>query len=95
MNPKHQCFQKISPENHFSYVRDRTYGTYVRTDKGDAICPPPPHYKWRGHKNIIRMRPRVGKGCTDKGDVSIFTCMHFIFHAGKSGSLHVSANEGS
>ena len=34
----------------FSYVRDRTYGTYVRTDKGDAICPPP-HYKWRGHNN--------------------------------------------
>ena len=25
------------------YVR-----TYVRTDKGDAICPPPPHYKWWG-----------------------------------------------
>ena len=22
---------------------------YVRTDKGDAICPPPPHYKWPGH----------------------------------------------
>ena len=43
MNPIHQCFQKISPGNHFSYVRDRTYGTYVctfgRTDKGDAICP--------------------------------------------------------
>ena len=32
-----------------TYVRMyvRTYG---RTDKGDAICPPP-HYKWRGHKN--------------------------------------------
>ena len=28
------------------YVR-----TYGRTDKGDAICTPPPHYKWRGHKN--------------------------------------------
>ena len=40
MNPIHQCFQKISPGNHFSYVRDRTYGTYGRTDKGDAICPP-------------------------------------------------------
>ena len=54
-------------------------------------CPGPLYVK----KNIIRMRPRVRKGCTDKGDVSIFTCMHFIFHAGKSGSLHVSANEGS
>ena len=32
MNPMHQCIQKISPENSFSYVRD------VRTDKGDAIC---------------------------------------------------------
>ena len=45
MNLIHQCFQNISPGNHFSYVRDRTYGTYVctygRTDKGDAICPPP------------------------------------------------------
>ena len=39
MNPIHQCFQKISSGNHFSYVRDRMY---VRTDKGDAICPPPP-----------------------------------------------------
>ena len=40
MNPIHRCIQKISPGNHFSYVRDvRTYG---RTDKGDAICPPPP-----------------------------------------------------
>ena len=47
MNPIHQCFQNISPGNHFSYVRD------VRTDKGDVICPPPPlHYKWRGHKNV-------------------------------------------
>ena len=46
MNPIHQCIQKISSGNHF-----RTYGTYVHTDKGDAICPPPPHYKWRGHKN--------------------------------------------
>ena len=25
---------------------------YVRTDKGDAICPP--HYKWRGHKNPLK-----------------------------------------
>ena len=54
MNPIHQCFQKISPGNHFSYVRDvctyvRTYvrmyvcmcvRTYGRTDKGDTICPP-------------------------------------------------------
>ena len=47
-------------------------------------------------KNIIRMGPRVCKGQTDKGDVSIFIiCMYFIFHTGKSGSLHVSANEGS
>ena len=46
-------------------------------------------------KNIIRMRPRVCKGRTDKGDVSIFICMYFIFHAGKSGSLNVSASEGS
>ena len=46
-------------------------------------------------KNIIRMRPRVRKGRTDKGDVSIFICMYFIFHAGKSGSLNVSASEGS
>ena len=48
MNPIHQCFQKISPGNHFSYVRDvrmnvRTYVCmYVCTDKGDALCPPPP-----------------------------------------------------
>ena len=41
MNPIDQCIQKISSGNRFSYVRDRTYGTYVRTDKGDAICPPP------------------------------------------------------
>ena len=42
MNPIHQCIQKISPGNHFSYVRDvRMYvRTYGRTDKGDAICPP-------------------------------------------------------
>ena len=46
-------------------------------------------------KNIIRMRHRVRKGRTDKGDVSIFICMHFTFHAGKSGSLNVSASEGS
>ena len=46
-------------------------------------------------KNIIRVRPRVRKGRTDKGDVSIFICMYFIFHAGKSGSLNVSASEGS
>ena len=25
-------------------------GQDVRSNKGDAICPPP-HYKWRGHKN--------------------------------------------
>ena len=31
MNPFHQCIQKIWPGNHFSYVRDRTYGTYVCT----------------------------------------------------------------
>ena len=37
MNPIHRCLQKILPGNHFSYVR-----MYVRTDKGDAICPPPP-----------------------------------------------------
>ena len=88
MNPIHQCIQKISPGNHFSfeikghnsdnnqwnlyvieldlyfmlvylcmkyesntpmYSKDiarkpffvRTGRTYVRTDKGDAICPPP------------------------------------------------------
>ena len=41
MNPIHECFQKISPGNHFSYVRDVRMYTYVRTDKGDAICPPP------------------------------------------------------
>ena len=38
MDPMHQCIQKISPGNLF-----RTYVyncTYVRTDKGDAICPP-------------------------------------------------------
>ena len=35
----------------------RTYvRTYGRTDKGDAICPPP-HYKWRGHKNYQEMPP--------------------------------------
>ena len=32
--------------------------TYGRTDKGDAICPPP-HYKWRGHKNTV-MHPSLG-----------------------------------
>ena len=36
----------------------RTGRTYVRTDgrtdKGDTICPPPPpNYKWRGHKNYF------------------------------------------
>ena len=41
------------------------------------------------------MRPRVRKGRTDKLDVSIFICMYFIFHAGKSGSLNISASEGS
>ena len=46
-------------------------------------------------KNINRMRPRVRKGRTDKGDVSIFICMYFILHAGKSGSLNVSVSEGS
>ena len=36
------------------------------------------------------------KGQMDKGDVSIFIiCSYFIFHNGKSGSIHVSANEGS
>ena len=34
---------------------------YVRTDKGDAICPPPPHYKWRGHKNMSRFLPNKDK----------------------------------
>ena len=29
-------FKRYRPETLF-----RTYGTYVRTDKGDAICPPP------------------------------------------------------
>ena len=105
MNPIHNCFQKISPGNHFSFrdqgpksdnnwwilsiieldlyfmimylcmkyefntpmfskvfarkpffVRTgqdvRDVRTYVRTDKGDAICPPP-HYKWRGHNKVI------------------------------------------
>ena len=46
-------------------------------------------------KNFIRLRPRVCKGHTDKGDVSIIICMYFIFHAGKSGSLNVLASEGS
>ena len=46
-------------------------------------------------KKIIRMRARVRKGRTDKRYVSIFICMYFIFHAGKSGSLNVSASEGS
>ena len=55
-------------------------------------CPEPLYVE----KNIIRMRPRVCKGQTEKGDVSIFIiCMYFIFHTGKSGSLHVSANESS
>ena len=55
MNPIHQCFQKISPGNHFSYVRDvRTYvRTYVRTDvQTRVMLYAPPHYKWRGHKNM-------------------------------------------
>ena len=33
----------------------RTYvRSYVRTDKGDAICPPP-HYKWRWHKKALKI----------------------------------------
>ena len=64
MNPIPQCFQKILPGNHF-----RTYGTYVctygRTDKGDAICPPP-HYKWRGHKKELLLTPRVKGVCKGK-----------------------------
>ena len=52
MNQIHQCFQNISPGNHFSYVRDRTY---VRTDKGDAICPPPPIINGGGIKKIVRV----------------------------------------
>ena len=60
MNPIHQCIQKISPGNHFSYVRDvRMYvRLYVRTDKGDAICPPPPIINGGGiikHEHSIYM----------------------------------------
>ena len=56
MNPIHQCFQKISPGNHFSYVRDvHTYvRTYGCTDKGDAICPPPPIINGGGIKTSNR-----------------------------------------
>ena len=32
MNPINRCIQKISPGKHFSYARDRTYGTYVCKD---------------------------------------------------------------
>ena len=48
------------------------------------------HYLWKKHYSYET------QGQTDKGDVSIFIiCLYFIFHTGKSGSLHVSANEGS
>ena len=66
MNPIDQCFQKISPGNHFSYVRDRTYGTYVRTygctDKADAICPPPPILNGGGIINHVA-QCKTSKNC--------------------------------
>ena len=121
MNPIHNCFQKISPGNHFSleikghnshdnwwilpvieldlyfmimylcmkyesntpmfskdiarkpfFVRTgRTYvRTYVRTDKGDAICPPP-HYKWPGHNNKGRLNILVLLECVPKNNFLI------------------------
>ena len=40
-----------------------------------------------------KKRPRVRKGRTDKGDV--FNFYMYVLYTGKSGSLSVSANEGS
>ena len=45
MNPMHQCIQKISPGNPFSYVQD----VLTRV----MLYAPPPHYKWRGHNKAI------------------------------------------
>ena len=45
MNPIHQCIQKISPGNHFSYVQD--VRTYVRT-RVILYAPPPPITNGRG-----------------------------------------------
>ena len=63
-------FQKISPGNHFSYVRDRTYGTYVCTYGRTRVMlyappppPPAPDYKWRGHNKDKQELPQT-KGST-------------------------------
>ena len=64
MNPIHQCFQQISPGNHFSYVRDvRTYGrTYGQTRV--MLYAPPPHYKWGGgHKKENSTKNKNGDIC--------------------------------
>ena len=57
MNAIHQCIQKISPGNHFC-----TYGTgrTGRTDKGDAICPPPPITNGGGHKKNRNCMAGIG-----------------------------------
>ena len=86
MNPIHRCIQKISPGNHFSYIRDGTYvRMYRRTDKGDAICPPPiingggikkgqqtqtPIANFIGHRIIHTL-----KNCPDMKHVSVFLYM--------------------
>ena len=54
MNPMHQCIQKILPGNPFSYVRD------IITDKGDAICPPPPITNGEGIKNKTKVFMTAG-----------------------------------
>ena len=53
---------------------------YVRTDKGDAVCPPP-HYKWRGHKNPLVYKGLKHSGFIRPNNVSIlFHCSFLITH---------------
>ena len=63
---------KISIQYTNSFKRYRTetksvtYGTDVRTDSGDTICPPPPPPPppppWRGHENIEMTIPPTPLG---------------------------------
>ena len=64
MNPIHRCIQKISPGNHFSYVRD------VRTDKGDAICPPHPIINDGGIKTYVKT--------DEQENINNFTLKNFV-----------------
>ena len=96
MNPIHQCFQKISPGNHFSYVRDRTYGTYVRTDKGDAICPPPPIINGGGIKTfktkVANTKCRLFAtifNCVLRDSHGLMSCLLFENHASETQDAQV------